>query len=152
MSSHPGSTASAWLVIRQRGQPKRQITLWGGIRWTIGRSMDCRIVVDDPHLSRCHAIIQSFIFQDQPLYFLADNHSSNGVLLNGYPLEHNTLLHDQDVFILGTSSFHFHYPTMYRPEVLSHGDQLGNISTQESQKQPPPRASKPSTSSVPWVG
>lgn len=152
MSSQPSSRLSAWLVICQRGQPKRQVTLWGGIRWTIGRNTDCRIVVDDPHMSRCHALIQSFIFENQPLYFIADNHSRNGILLNGYPLEHNALLHDQDTFILGTSIFHFHYPTMYRPEVLSHGDKLNNISEQINQRHPPSATSKKSDSSVPWVG
>jgi len=57
---------------------KKKITLIA--KMTIGRNPDCTIVVDDKLASRVHAEIQK-IKED---YFLKDNKSTNGTLLNGH--------------------------------------------------------------------
>ncbi|MDS3861624.1 FHA domain-containing protein [Thermosynechococcaceae cyanobacterium BACA0444] len=85
----------------------------GGISWTIGRSQSCRIVIEDRYASRLHAVINSVMFRHQFLYFVMDKNTVNGTLLNGNNLVYPTLLHDQDVMVMGTTILAFHYPTMF---------------------------------------
>ncbi len=126
----------AWLIIREYGQPKRNVVLTPDRQWTIGRQKDCSIVLSDRYASRVHAVINSFLFAEQPLFFIADYHSRNGTLLNGVPIEHSTLLHHEDVIGIGRALMIFHYPEMFQEISASALSQL----------------SKVSTSSVPWVG
>lgn len=126
----------AWMIIRERGLPKREVILSPDRQWTIGRQLDCSILLRDTYVSRVHAVINAFLFRGQPLYFISDYHSRNGTFLNGLPIQHSTLLHHEDVIGVGTTLLVFYYPDMFK-----------DISLDER-----PELSKRSTSSVPWVG
>lgn len=128
--------AKAWLIIRERGLPKREVILSPDRQWTIGRQLDCSILLKDIYVSRLHAVINAFLFKGQPLYFISDYHSRNGTFLNGLPIEHITLLHHEDVIGVGTTLIVFYYPDMFK-----------EISLDEH-----PELSKRSTGSLPWVG
>ncbi|WP_448527061.1 FHA domain-containing protein [Parathermosynechococcus lividus] len=126
----------AWLIIREYGQPKRDVALTPDRQWTIGRQKDCSIILSDRYVSRVHAVINSFLFANQPLYFIADYHSRNGTLLNGLLIRHSTLLHHEDVIGIGRALLVFYYPEMFKEIDASMLSQLNKVST----------------SSVPWVG
>ncbi len=130
------SLRQAWLTISPPEQTKYEITLWGGVTWTIGRHASCKVVLADRFISRVHAAINSVLFQNQYLFFITDHHSSNGTLYNGNYLTHSALLHDRDVLILGQTMVVFHYPNMFKLEHLSE----------------PPSLEEISLSSLPWLG
>lgn len=50
---------------------------------TIGRSSDCELVIDNKLVSRFHASIQKI----KDAYFLKDEGSTNGTLLNGQKID-----------------------------------------------------------------
>lgn len=68
-----------------------------GLAWLIGRSRNCAIVIPDPSVSRCHAMVG--YDYNQGLYVM-DMGSSNGTFLDQqrltslkrYPLSHGQLL------------------------------------------------------------
>ncbi len=124
----------AWFIIHPPHTPKFEFTLWGGIPWTIGRHQSCRIILQDQFVSRLHAIVNSVIFQNQYLFFVTDNGSSNGTLHNGNSLTHSALLHDQDALVMGRTILKFHYPKMFKVEKISEIEKIAQIS-----------------SSLPWV-
>ncbi|BAY51952.1 putative phosphopeptide binding protein [Thermostichus vulcanus NIES-2134] len=124
----------ASLIIRERGLPKREVLLSPDRQWTIGRQLDCSIRLTDTYVSRLHAVINAFLFRGQPLYFIRDAHSRNGTFLNGFPLQHSTLLHHEDVIGVGTTLLVFYYPDMFK-----------EISLDEC-----PELTKGSTDSLPW--
>ncbi|MFN4280212.1 FHA domain-containing protein [Thermosynechococcus sp.] len=128
--------AKAWLVIRERSLPKREVILSRDRQWIIGRQLDCSILLRDTYVSRVHAVINAFLFRGQPLYFISDYHSRNGTFPNGFPIQHSTLLHHKDVIGVGTTLIVFYYPNMFK-----------EISLDEF-----PELSKHSTGSLPWVG
>ncbi len=132
----PPTPPKAWLVIREYGQPKREVVLKPDRQWTIGRQLNCQIVLRDRYASRVHAVINSFLFAEQPLYFITDYHSRNGTFLNGLPLQHSTLLHHEDVIGIGRTLITFHYPDMFKQAPAAAVSQLKAISTR----------------SLPWVG
>lgn len=129
----------AWLTIHTANQLKFHVEIWGGISWTIGRYQSCRIVLGDAYVSRLHAVINSIIFQNQYLYFVIDNNAVNGTLLNGNQLIYPTLLHDQDVMVMGTTVIAFHYPTMFE---ISDAMILEEIQ----------KNARISSQSIPWLG
>ncbi|AFY62654.1 FHA domain-containing protein [Synechococcus sp. PCC 6312] len=129
----------AWLTIHSSNKLKYDVELWGGISWTIGRSQSCRIVIEDRYASRLHAVINSVMFQHQFLYFVMDNNTVNGTLLNGNSLVYPTLLHDQDVMVMGTTILAFHYPTMFEVKELRIIKEIQKFSQTVSK-------------SIPWTG
>lgn len=62
-------------------------------RITIGRSSENDIVLNHPSVSRVHAILEKV----GDGYVLSDNHSMNGVLVDGTPIVAPVLLKDKDV-------------------------------------------------------
>ncbi len=70
-------------------------------RFTIGRSSDNDLAIDDPSLSRRHALIECFDGQAQ----LSDCGSENGTFLNGGAVTRPTVLRDGDVISIG-SDYH----------------------------------------------
>lgn len=126
----------ARLTIHTAKKFKYDVILWGGISWTIGRNPTCRITLEDRFVSRFHAVINSVMFQHQYIYFVMDNHTVNGTLLNGSQLVYATLLHDQDVMVMGTTVLAFHHPTMFKtkdPVVLREIQRLSQISSKSIQ-------------------
>ncbi len=69
-----------------------------------GRLPSNDIAVLDPGVSRNHFLIQ----REQDGYYLTDNESSNGTLLNGERIETRVRLHDQDRIMAGSMVFVFH--------------------------------------------
>ncbi|HVG19899.1 MAG TPA: FHA domain-containing protein [Blastocatellia bacterium] len=68
-------------------------------RFTIGRAQDNDLVIDDPGLSRRHALIESF----DGIIQISDCGSQNGTFVNGGPVAGATVLKDGDVIMAGRS-------------------------------------------------
>ena len=98
---------------------------------TLGRSLDCGVVVDSPMVSRRHAMVQV----DDTRVVLRDNGSRNGVIVNGCIIHKETPLKLGDSFALGDSVF----------ELVARSGAAHNRSSTE----PPPRITRPGRPSVP---
>src|SRR6266850_713077 len=66
-------------------------------RFSIGRTPENDLVIEDPSLSRRHALIENF----DGRYNLSDCGSSNGTLVNGRPVTGMIELADWDVLVFG---------------------------------------------------
>ena len=81
----------------------------GKTRFTIGRSSDCDIFIDDAVVSSCHASIEKIGAPDvepESEYFIQDQGSTNGTLVNGEAVTRCKLNHD-DVIRIGWVNFKF---------------------------------------------
>jgi hypothetical protein len=76
-----------------------------GERITLGRSESADIVVKSEGVSRLHAVIA----KSEGAWFIQDNNSKNGVLLNGKPVR-EAWLSDGDVIQIGSSVFRWRDP------------------------------------------
>jgi pSer/pThr/pTyr-binding forkhead associated (FHA) protein len=65
--------------------------------WTMGRSKDCEIVLDDPNVSRRHAQVK----KDWNGYAIIDLGSKNGVLVNDKLIQKPRRLKDKDEITIG---------------------------------------------------
>ncbi|MGN0643301.1 MAG: ATP-binding cassette domain-containing protein [Huintestinicola sp.] len=83
--------------------------LEGKDRFIIGRSSECDIVVNHPSVSRRHCIIT----KESDGYFIADNNSMNGVILNGMPLEKKQRLEQMDKITVADTSMVFSGQVLY---------------------------------------
>ncbi len=72
-------------------------------RFIIGRDMACDIVVSHPSVSRQHCIIS----KENGGYYLTDNNSMNGVILNGSPLKKKQRLERMDKITIADTSLVF---------------------------------------------
>lgn len=77
--------------------------LTGKDRYVIGRSGDCDIVLRHPTVSRHHCVI-SF---ENGQYYITDNNSVNGVILNGFPLLNKQQLNQMDKITIADTSMLF---------------------------------------------
>lgn len=84
------------LVYEDDNYEKHEVSVTAS-RFTIGRSTDNDIVIDDSNLSRRHALIDNF----DGVYFLSDCGSSNGTKLNGDPVTEPIEIQDGDNINLG---------------------------------------------------
>src|SRR5215813_1692585 len=66
-------------------------------RFSIGRTPENDLTIDDKSLSRRHALIEAF----EGRFNLSDCDSSNGTLINGRPVTAPTELNDWDVLTFG---------------------------------------------------
>jgi len=71
--------------------------------WTIGRSPECHVVLDMAAVSRRHAEIQV----DGGAYWLKDNGSRNGTLINGQRVNDRAQLRDGDQILICDVAFEF---------------------------------------------
>lgn len=78
-------------------------SLAGVQRCVIGRAAECNIVLDHPTVSRQHCIIAKTNGQ----YYIYDNNSTNGVILNGQLLHGATPLNQMDRISIAGYSFIF---------------------------------------------
>lgn len=69
----------------------------------IGRAKNNELVIEDKTVSRKHATIY---FQDQN-YFIKDNNSTAGVIVNGRPISRPVVLRSNDIIQLGASKLTF---------------------------------------------
>lgn len=70
----------------------------------IGRSRQCAVHLDDPDVSRQHTMIRA----EGDLYFVKDNGSRNGTLLNGKKISAEVEIKSGDVLTVGPFTLTFH--------------------------------------------
>jgi serine phosphatase RsbU (regulator of sigma subunit)/pSer/pThr/pTyr-binding forkhead associated (FHA) protein len=92
----------ATLTILQGAVPGRQFTL-GEEPTYIGRSPECDVVLDVAAVSRRHAVITS----DNGAYFIKDNGSRNGTIVNGQHVADRAQLRDGDQILICDVSLEF---------------------------------------------
>lgn len=80
-------------------QGDRSVPLVNSFAWTVGRSEDSTIVLDDTWASRNHAIIQ--IMESQ--FYLIDLGSLNGTFINGKRVNIPAVLNNGDKITFGTT-------------------------------------------------
>ena len=78
-------------------------------RFVIGRSEDCNIVLNHPTVSRHHCVIT----QENGRFYIADNRSTNGVILNSCSLYEKTPLNNMDRISIADFSFVFNDGVLY---------------------------------------
>ena len=78
----------------------------GGAELTVGRAPDCDLVIDDPSVSKLHALVR---WNDKKkVCTLEDKGSTNGTMLNGsIRIRKAVLLRDGDIISFGEVSFWF---------------------------------------------
>lgn len=79
------------------------LTLNGRNEINIGRDASCDIVLPHISVSKCHAKIT----RENGRYYIADNGSTNGVIVNNKPLGGKQLLHEKDVIVITNSKLIF---------------------------------------------
>ena len=92
----------ATLTILQGGEVGREFTL-SDQEAVIGRSPECDVVLDVAAVSRRHAVIS----QDDGAYFIKDNGSRNGTLVNGQLIADRATLRDGDQILICDVSIEF---------------------------------------------
>ncbi|RIK81217.1 MAG: protein serine phosphatase [Planctomycetota bacterium] len=85
----------ATLTILQGGEIGRQYAL-DGAQAMIGRSPECDVVLDAAAVSRRHAIVT----RDGDQYFIQDNGSRNGTIVNGQQIHEQAALRDGDQVLI----------------------------------------------------
>ena len=79
------------------------LTLSGKLELTIGRENTCNLVLPHISVSKCHARI----LRESDGYYIIDNHSTNGVIVNNRPISGKVKLHEKDVIVITNSKFIF---------------------------------------------
>ena len=97
-----GSRASIGKLRCVKGVLQGQVFDLSPDRTTIGRSSDNAICLRDTQVSRLHAVIR----QAQGVFFLQDQESTQGTLLNSQPVQASAL-HPGDQITIGESVFEF---------------------------------------------
>lgn len=90
----PEVPPQGYLLISRGGKMFNRMTL--GQRTLLGRSEHNDVWLPSPYLSRHHAVIVG----TPQGYYVVDLNSTNGLLLNGKPVE-RAVLSDQDVLVIG---------------------------------------------------
>lgn len=92
-----------------------QLTLSGArAEWSLGRSQDCELVIDDANVSRRHALIR----KDWSGYLLEDLGSKNGIVLNEKRVERTRRLKSEDELQIGPIKLVFVDPDAYLLDAL----------------------------------
>jgi pSer/pThr/pTyr-binding forkhead associated (FHA) protein len=68
-----------------------------GTEWALGRSKDCEFVLNDPNVSRKHAIVK----KDWNGFVVVDLGSKNGVVVNEKKIQKPRRLKDRDEIVIG---------------------------------------------------
>lgn len=92
----------------EEAEPNK-ISLAGKQRYIIGRDMDCDIRIPHPSVSRHHCIITL----ENGVYYIADNNSTNGVILNGSPLQRKQPLEQMDKLVIADTYMLFCDQSLY---------------------------------------
>ncbi|NPV79874.1 MAG: FHA domain-containing protein [Firmicutes bacterium] len=85
------------VVISTSGDPPAGATFFLADRMVIGRAPDCDIVIKDIFASWRHAIL----YRKGRKFFIEDNGSKNGTLVNGRRLRRRTILKPGDQLLIG---------------------------------------------------
>jgi adenylate cyclase len=89
-----------------------------GRHWSVGRSADNTIVIDDVSISRKHAMLQRMEGDTQDQLFLIDLGSRNGTFVNDRRVTVPTSVRDGDRLRFGLVESTFHWPDGVRPETM----------------------------------
>jgi adenylate cyclase len=106
MTATPDPNDGPRLIFRD-GSERRVVALGHGQVWTLGRSPENRIVIDDTSISRQHAMLQRL---DSGAIFLVDLGSSNGTFVNGLRVSVPVTLRSGDRVTFGTTRCEFAVP------------------------------------------
>jgi len=98
----PGMNGSYLIITSQDNRP---FPLTGKQHWIIGRGSSADIVIDNPVISRRHAMLQ---VMESGEVFLVDFGSRNGSFLNGFRVSVPVKLHDGDRVAFNEWSAEFH--------------------------------------------
>lgn len=79
------------------------LRLYGKQEIKIGRGADCDIILPHISVSKCHARI----IREQGQYYIVDNGSTNGIVVNNKPLSGKLRLHEKDVIVITNSKLIF---------------------------------------------
>ena len=79
---------------------------------SIGRAKSCDIVLNNPTVSRFHAVVA----RRGRGWMIFDTGSKSGVFVNGEKIEKSAYIYDGDEIAMGTSSLSFRPPLFKRPE------------------------------------
>lgn len=118
-----GDAASARCVIafscqgsaREDMSATGKFSLTGSSRFVLGRDADCDIVLNHPTVSRHHCIISI----EGGAYYIIDNGSMNGVILNGSPLVGKQRLEQMDKIMIADTSMVFCDAALYFTQNIS---------------------------------
>lgn len=113
MGTNDCDNHEAWLIIRYQSEPVGKFRLAGRTSWTIGRSRECDIKINDPCISRQQATLEARLKQNLLLFWIVDHHSRNGTLVNGSRITEK-LLHDGDIIMMGNTDLAFRYAGVTR--------------------------------------
>lgn len=86
----------------------KSIVLSGRQEIKIGRDVNCDIVLPHVSVSKLHARI----IKEQGGYYIVDNGSTNGVVVNNERITGKRLLHEKDVIVITNSKLIFTYSTI----------------------------------------
>lgn len=90
------TTTPARLELRAAGRTWHIIA---GRPWTIGRASEADVRLDNPRVSRNHAVLEA-----TPTGWVLVNHSTNGMFVNGQPLERLTVSEPMTVMLGSVAS------------------------------------------------
>ncbi|BBO34875.1 SpoIIE family protein phosphatase [Lacipirellula parvula] len=94
----------ATLTIIQGGEVGKQFEI-SNRESVIGRSPECDFVLDVAAVSRRHAAV----LRDKDLYFIQDNGSRNGTIVNGHAIDGQAQLRDGDQILICDVLMQFHH-------------------------------------------
>ncbi len=105
-SKHPDEynltgTMSKIFIYPKKGSPF--VYILGDKKTSVGRSSENHISLDDPFCSKTHA----FIEKDNQSYKIRDNHSKNGLFINGRKAGRRTKLNPGDEILMGSTRLVF---------------------------------------------
>lgn len=79
------------------------LTVSGKSELTIGRDNTCSLVLPHISVSKCHAKV----VHEHDGYYIIDNDSTNGVIVNNRPISGKVKLHEKDVIVITNSKLIF---------------------------------------------
>jgi hypothetical protein len=97
--------------------------------WTIGRNREAAFPLQDPMLSRRHAVI---LHVKNEGFYLVDLNSMNGTFVNGTKVQHRHLLKDGDRISLGNVVFTFLVSSRVRSLAPIHPEVVSRLNATES--------------------
>jgi pSer/pThr/pTyr-binding forkhead associated (FHA) protein len=128
-----------FLVITGGNDKGRKVGLPEG-RTTIGRGIDCDIVLTDIAVSRRHMYVE----RRDNVYFLCDLSSGNGTFVNNKDRRGEVVVVNGDTFKIGSTQFSFEGPeaqdsaaatTNWQPEAVASGKAVGRYDAQASEEE-----------------
>ena len=130
----PDDPDRGFLVITGGNDKGRKVGLPEG-RTTIGRGIDCDIVLTDIAVSRRHMYVE----RRDNVYFLCDLSSGNGTFVNNKDRRGEVVVVNGDTFKIGSTLFSFEGPeaqdsaaatTNWQPEAVASGKAVGRYDSQ----------------------